>query len=43
MFSSKGDRVATIGSEANSKLTRFVSGTKGIEFNNPRRLIELGL
>ncbi len=42
-FSYKGDRVATIGSQANSKLTRLVTGTKGIEINSPRRLAELGL
>jgi hypothetical protein len=42
-FSYKGDRVATIGSEANSKLTRLVTGTKGIEINSPRKLAELGL
>lgn len=42
-FSYKGDRVATIGSKANSKLTRLVTRTKGIEINSPRRLAELGL
>lgn len=42
-FSYKGDRVATIGSQANSKLTRFVTGTKGIEINSPRKLAELSL
>ena len=42
-LSYKGDKVATIGSEANSKFTRLVSGTKGIEINNPRKLIELGI
>lgn len=39
----KGDRVVTVGSEADSKLTRFVTGTKGIEINSPRRLAELGI
>ena len=39
----KGDRVATIGSEANSKFTRFVTGTKGIEINSPTKLIEMGI
>jgi hypothetical protein len=39
----KGDRVVTIGSEANSKLTRFVTGTKGIEINSPGKLAELGI
>lgn len=42
-LSYKGDKVATIGSEANSKLTRLATGTKGIEINSPRRLAELGL
>ena len=39
----KGDRVVTVGSEANSKLTRLVTGTKGIEINSPRRLAEMTL
>ncbi len=39
----KGDRVVTVGSGANSKLTRLVTGTKGIEVNSPRRLAEMGL
>jgi hypothetical protein len=38
-----GDRVVTVGSEADSKLTRLVTGTKGIEINSPRRLAELGM
>jgi hypothetical protein len=42
-FSYKGDKVATIGSEANSKLTRFVTGTKCIEINSTVKLLELGL
>ena len=42
-LSYKGDKVATIGSEANSKVTRLLTGTKGIEINNPRKLAELGL
>jgi hypothetical protein len=42
-LSYKGDKVATIGAEANSKLTRLVSGTKGIEINSPRKLVELGI
>ena len=37
----KGDRVLTVGSEADSKLTRLLTGTKGIEINSPRRLVEL--
>ncbi len=39
----KGDRVVTVGSEANAKLTRLVTGTKGIEINSPRKLAEMGL
>lgn len=39
----KGDKVATIGSEANSKLTRLATGTKGIEINSPTKLIEMGI
>ena len=42
-LSYKGDKVATIGSQADSKLTRFVTGTKGIEINSPGKLAELGL
>jgi len=37
----KGERAVTIGAEANSKLTRLVTGTKGIEINSPRKLIEM--
>jgi hypothetical protein len=39
----KGDRVVTVGSEANSKLTRVVTGTKGIEINSPLKLAEIGI
>lgn len=39
----KGDRVMTIGSEADSKLTRLVTGTKGIEINSPIKLAEMGI
>ena len=42
-ISYKGDKMATIGSEANSKLTRLVTGTQGIEINSPRKLAELGI
>lgn len=37
----KNDKVLTMGSEADSKLTRLVTGTKGIEINNPIKLAEL--
>lgn len=39
----KGDRVLTIGAEADSKLMRLVTGTKGVEINSPLKLAELGL
>jgi hypothetical protein len=39
----KGDRVVTIGSEANSKFTRVITGTKGVEINSPRKLAEMGI
>ncbi len=39
----KGNRVVTVGSEANSKLTRLVTGTKGVEINSPRKLAEMGI
>jgi hypothetical protein len=40
-LSYKGDRLATIGSEANSTVARLVTGTKGIEINSPIKLAEL--
>jgi hypothetical protein len=43
IVSYKGDRVVTIGSEANSKLARLVTGTRGIEINSPGKLAELGI
>lgn len=42
-FSYKGDRVATMGSEANSKLTRFIVGTRHIEINNLAKLVKMNL
>jgi hypothetical protein len=39
----KGDRVVTIGSEADSKFTKVVTGTKGIEINSPLKLAEMGI
>lgn len=39
----KGDRVITIGSEADSKLTRLITGTRGIEINSPTKLAQMGL
>lgn len=42
-LSYKGDRVVTVGSEADSKLTRVITGTRGIEINSPLKLAELGI
>jgi hypothetical protein len=42
-ISYKGDKVVTIGRDADSKLTRFVTGTKGVEVNSPLKLIEMGI
>jgi hypothetical protein len=39
----KGDRVVTMGADANSKLTRLITGTKGIEINSPIKLAEMGI
>jgi hypothetical protein len=38
----KGNRVITIGAEANSKFTRLLTHTRGIEINSPLKLAELG-
>jgi len=42
-LSFKGDTVITMGFEADSKFTRFLLGTKSVEVNSVRRLVELGL
>ncbi len=42
-FSYEGDTVVTIGSDANPKISSFATGTKAIEINSTRKLIELGL
>jgi len=42
-LSYRGDRVVTVGAEANSKLTRLVTGTKGVEINSPLKLAEIGI
>ncbi len=42
-LSYKGDVVATVGSEAKPKLSSWITGTKAIEINSPRKLIELGI
>ena len=42
-LSYKGGAVVTLGSEANPKLSRFATGTKAIEVNSARKLLELGI
>jgi hypothetical protein len=42
-LSYKGQRVVTVGSEADSKFTRLVTGTKGVEINSPRKLAEMSI
>jgi hypothetical protein len=42
-ISFKGDPVITMGSEANPKFTRFLLGTKSVEINSIRKIVELGL
>jgi len=39
----KGDLVLTIGAKADSKFTRLITGTKGIEINSSLKLAEMGL
>jgi hypothetical protein len=39
----KGDKVVTIGSGADSKLTRLITGTKGIEIDSVTKLIRMGI
>jgi hypothetical protein len=42
-ISFKGDPVITMGSEANPKFARFLLGTKSVEINSIRKIVELGL
>ena len=42
-LSYQGNLVLTVGSEANPKFSRLVTGTNAIEINNLRKLIELGV
>jgi hypothetical protein len=42
-LSYKGGVVVTMGSEAKPKLSSVVTGTKAIEINSPRKLVELGV
>ncbi len=39
----KDDVVVTLGCEANSKFSRVATGTKSIEINSPKKLLELGI
>jgi hypothetical protein len=42
-LSYKGGVVVTVGSGANPKVSSVATGTKAIEINSPRKLVELGL
>jgi len=42
-LSYKGNIVATIGTQANARLSRLVTGTKAIEINSLAKLVELGI
>ena len=42
-LSYQGNLVLTVGSEANPKFSRLVTGTNAIEINNLRKLIGLGV
>lgn len=37
----QGEKIATVGAEANPKLTWLLTGTKAIEINNTRKLLDL--
>jgi len=42
-LSYKGDVVVTLGSQAKPKLSSAATGTKAIEINSPRKLVELSI
>ena len=42
-LSYKGDQLVTLGREAKSKISRFVTRTNALEINNLRKLIELAV
>jgi hypothetical protein len=42
-LSYKGNVVVTVGSAAHPKVSSVATGTKAIEINSPRKLVELGL
>ena len=42
-LSYEGDTVLTIGSGANSKILSLATGTRSIEINSARKLLELGI
>ncbi len=39
----KDDVVVTLGCEANPKFSKVATGTKAIEINSPKKLVELGI
>jgi hypothetical protein len=43
ILSYKGNRLLTIGSEANPKLSHIVTRTNAVEINNLRKLLELAI
>jgi hypothetical protein len=43
IISFKGDTVITMGSKANPKLTRYLLGTKSVEINSIKKIVEMGL
>ncbi len=42
-LSYKGDRVVTVGAQANSKISRLITTTKALEINNLPKLIEMAI
>jgi hypothetical protein len=42
-LSIQGDKVVTVGAQAKPKISSILTGTKAIEINNTRKLIELAL
>jgi hypothetical protein len=42
-LSLKGDTVITIGSEADPKITQLILGTKGVQINSVKKIVEIGL
>ncbi|MCW4017690.1 MAG: hypothetical protein NWF00_03250 [Candidatus Bathyarchaeota archaeon] len=42
-LSYKGDKVVTVGAQADGKISKLLTGTRGIQVNNTTKLIELGI